>query len=69
MATLNRLKNREAKQKNNCVASISEKRVKMPALLSTLSDLFGTNNLYEVLEIKKDAELSEITRGSKLNLI
>ena len=33
--------------------------VKMPGLLTECEDLFGTNNLYEVLNIKKDAKEKE----------
>ena len=31
----------------------------MPGLLSECKDLFGTDNLYEVLNIKKDAKPNE----------
>ena len=37
--------------------------VKMPSLLETLEDLFGTRDLYEVLKIKKEANVAQIRKA------
>ena len=39
----------------------------MPGLLTECEDLFGTNNLYEVLNIKKNATVNEGNEQAKKN--